>query len=364
VIFTSGTTGQPKGVVIEHGALLLTAAAVAVRCWSAGPDDVVYCPWSLSHSTGLRALIGALQVGAECVLEQRFEPDRFWQDVAAHRVTCASVLGMSRRLTRALPPGAAGGDTTLRTIFATPSFPDATAVFENLGVTVTEGYGLTETGQCLVNVDARLHPGSIGLPAAYYEVSLQDEEGRIIEAAGVAGEICCRPRHPGLIFPGYFGQLELTVAATRDLWFHTRDLARRDEAGYFTLVGRLGDTLRRSSEMISASVVEAAVGAHPRVQACAILGVEDRERGEELKAVVSWSPPALGEGIDAEQAVEIATWLRGRLPASWIPRYWAFLAIEDMPLTISGKVRKPELRDRLRGVGAIDLHALTARRPT
>jgi crotonobetaine/carnitine-CoA ligase len=364
VIFTSGTTGRPKGVVLEHGTLILTSAALAARSWLGDANDRIYCPWSMSHSTGLRTILGTLHLGAECVIVERFQPDRFWRDVEMFSITCTTVLGMSRRIIRAIPDSVRRGGTSLRRVYATPSFPDSNEAFENLAVRVAEGYGLTETGQCLVNDDARARPGAIGRPTPYYEIVLQDDEGHVLQEPGAVGEICCRPRYPGVIFKEYLGDPKLGMDATRDLWFHTRDLARRDADGYYYLSGRKGETIRRSSEMISATTVEDVLAKHPLVDICAVVGVEDAERGEEALAFVSWTTNSgdaeageLAPADDPGRVTKVADWLALRLPASWIPRYWVAMPLPDFPLTISGKVRKHQLLVLSQGRARVDLKA-------
>lgn len=358
IIFTSGTTGSPKGVVIEHGTLLVTAEALARGSWDAMEDDVVYCPWSLSHSTGLRTVLGALAVGASCVVADRFDERTFWRDVDIHGVTCTTVLGMSRRLVRALPDPVP--PLRLHHLYATPSYPDATEAFNRLGIKVTEGYGLTETGQCLANPDPVAHPGSIGLPVPYYEVTLQDEGGAEVLDAGAFGEICCRPRAPGIIFSAYLGDPELRAAATRDLWFHTGDLAYRDAGGYYHLVGRSSDTIRRSSEMIAAAAVESALGGHPWVERCCVWAVPDAERGEEIEVTLTWSAGAPGHP-ETDRFHAVAAWARERVPASWVPRFWRAVSPDEMPMTISGKVKKLELMRTTAGRPAFDMRDHVAR---
>ena len=184
-------------------------------------------------------------------------------------------------------------------------------------------------------------PHAVGkLVDQWFEVKLVDTETGLTVASGATGELLVRPRASGVISSGYIGMPEKTVETWKDLWFHTGDVLRRDENGWYYFVDRVKDTLRRRGENISSFEVEGVVRSHPAVAECAVVAVQADEPGgeAEVKACIVLAP---GMQIDMP---ELIAWCDARMPYFMVPRYVE--QFDALPQTPSEKVRKKELRDR------------------
>jgi len=203
----------------------------------------------------------------------------------------------------------------------------------------------------------RVPAGSCGvLLDQWFEVALAPPNGEPIMAGPGAGELLVRHRVPGIMSDGFFGMPEKTLEAWRDLWFHTGDMIRRDEQGWYYFVDRLKDTLRRRGENISSFEVEGVVRTYPGVAECAVVGVPADEEGGEDEAMC-FVVPAQGAIIDPSALI---TYCEQRMPGFAIPRFIDFVA--ELPKTPSEKIKKDELRRR--GVAATtwDRQAATQRK--
>jgi crotonobetaine/carnitine-CoA ligase len=215
--------------------------------------------------------------------------------------------------------------------------PDWAPEFEQrFGCRLVELYGSTEVGAILYTpLDAPRRAGSCGKAVPFVEVKLLDEQGFEVPV-GRPGELVVRPDEPSVIMAGYYGMPEATLAAFRDLWFHTGDLLRRDGDGYFYFVGRRKDIVRRRGENISAAEVEIAIETHPRVLQCAVFGVPSDLTEEEVMACVVLRPGAtLGASALAEHCA-------ARLARFMVPRYIRF--VTELPRTPTDKVEKFRLQ--------------------
>jgi crotonobetaine/carnitine-CoA ligase len=204
------------------------------------------------------------------------------------------------------------------------------------GCRLVELYGSTEVGSIIYTpLDAPRRPGSCGKALARWEVKLQDDHGNEVPL-GAAGELVVRPNEPSVIMDGYYAMPEATLAAFRNLWFHTGDVLRQDADGYFFFVGRRKDMVRRRGENISAAEVEMVIEAHADVLACAVIGVPSEFTEEEVLACVvlrpgaTLTPHALAEHCAA------------RMARFMVPRYLRF--VTDLPKTPTDKVEKFQLR--------------------
>jgi crotonobetaine/carnitine-CoA ligase len=217
------------------------------------------------------------------------------------------------------------------------------------GCRLVELYGSTEVGAILYTpLDEPRRAGSCGKLRGPWEVKLLDERGFEV-APGTPGELVVRPLEPSVIMDGYYGMPEASLAAFRNLWFHTGDLLRQDEEGFFYFVGRRKDIVRRRGENISAAEVERSLEAHPDVLECAVIGVPSDMTEEEVMAFV-----VLREGSRLEPPA-LAQWCSTRMARFMLPRF--IRVLPSLPKTPTDKVEK--FRLRLQGAaGAWDRESL------
>lgn len=206
---------------------------------------------------------------------------------------------------------------------------------DRFGVRIYEAYGMIEAG-CVTSLNRqRVYQfGSMGVPRDCLEIRIADEQDEEVPRDS-AGEIQVRPREPFVMFDGYFGLPELTLAAFRNLWFHTGDRGRIDTHGFVYFEGRMKNTIRRKGENISPEAIENILNAYPKVLESAVVGVPDEVAGEEIKAFIIPKP-----GGDPSPE-EIVAWCREGLPEFMIPRFIEFR--KEFPKTGSEKIQKYKL---------------------
>ena len=348
--YTSGTTGQPKGCMLEQGFWLALARQVMCDLVELGETDVIMQAQPFHYIDPQWNVVLAMLCGAELVLLDRFHPATFWDDVRAYRVTFFYCIASMPTLMLKTPPHEADLDHRVRLVACSAIPPALHAELEaRWGVQWLEIYGTTETGITMMvspaEHDAALGNGCIGRAVSYREVRLVDDEG-VAVAPGGRGEIVARGPW---ILRGYFKNPEATSAASRDGWWHTGDLARCDEQGRYYYVSRDKDMIRRSGENIAAMEVEGVLEEHPAVLSAACVPVPDAIRGEEVKVYLVLrethrdAPPL---------PTEIAHWCAQRLAYFKVPRYWSY--VDRLPRTASQRVAKPEL---VAGVEELRSHA-------
>lgn len=336
IMYTSGTTGRSKGVVVTHG----HANSFALDWIDAvgfGRDDVLFTPLPLFHSIARTlGVLPTLLTGAQICVVERFSASRFWSQARAADATVVhGIFGMIPILLNQ-PAGPDDRAHRVRSWYIGSSALDA-PFRERFGVEVIEVYGATETGIVTrFPSGGEIVPGSCGKPNdATYEVDLVDELDEPV-AAGEVGEIVVRPRRPWTIMTGYFHKPEATAEAFRNLWFHTGDYGRRDESGHIYFVDRKKDAIRRRGENISSAEVEAAVNLHPAVLESAAIAVPADIGEDEVKVFLVLQP---GAAVDF---AEFIGFLDARLPYFMIPRYVE--VIDALPKTPNQKVQKAVLR--------------------
>ncbi|MDX1394171.1 MAG: acyl-CoA synthetase [Gemmatimonadota bacterium] len=384
ILYTSGTTGRPKGVVSTHAALDAQMRAI-VDAWEWVDSDRILHVLPLHHTHGIVVALGcALYVGA-AVEFAPFEPIDVWNRLASGAVTVfMGVPTMYVKLLRAWEEADdftrirwSRGARRLR-LATSGSAALPSSVFERweevTGRRLLERYGMTEIGMALSNpYDGDRRPGTVGQPLPGIDLRLvRPDDGRVIaegldvrasgHTAGEAesGEI--RVRGEG-VFSEYWGQPEETAASFVDGWFMTGDEAVVED-GYYRILGRRSvDILKSGGYKISAVEIEELLRAHPGVRDCAVVGLPDEEWGERIAAAVvteegAWFVPDLsppGARGFAERSLAVKTvlepWLRERLAGYKIPRAWR--CVDDLPRNTMGKVRKPAVRE-LFGIAAAD----------
>ena len=343
VLFTSGTTGASKGVLMSHAQTYFFAEEVA-QLAGLVESDIHMTGFPLIHGNAqLLTVYPILIAGGRCVLYERFSATDFVGRALRTGATVTNLLGATMAFVCAQPPTADDRKLSLKRVYAAPLSPDLEPIFkERFGVNrFVNGFGQTEISLPFMTPPGEpVPPNAVGkLVDQWFEVQLVDTETGRPVAPGGSGELLVRPRASGVISSGYIGMPEKTVEAWRDLWFHTGDVLRCDEQGWYYFLDRVKDTLRRRGENISSFEVEAVVRSHPAVAECAVVAVPADEHGgeAEVKACIVL---VSGTSIDFS---DLIAWCDARMPYFMVPRYVERL--DALPQTPSEKVRKKELRD-------------------
>jgi len=337
ILYTSGTTGPAKGVLCPQAQLHWWGVHSA-EVLGVGAGDVLCTTLPLFHINALNTFAQASLAGAHVVYEPRFSASAFWPTMQARQANVVYLLGAMVPILLAQPPSAAERAHRVR-IGLGPGVPaSAAAAFrERTGVPLVEGYGSTETNFVIASDPDRPRPGCMGWLRSGFEAAVVDADD-IERPPGEAGELLLRADEPFAFSSGYFGQPEATIAAWRNLWFHTGDRVVREADGAFRFVDRLKDSIRRRGENISSYEVEQVLQSHPAVAAVAVYPVRSELAEDEVMAAVVARE---GEAIDP---AELVGFCRSRLPYFAIPRYVEVVA--DLPRTENGKVQKFRLRER------------------
>lgn len=335
ILYTSGTTGAPKGVVNSHAAYLAaghhTAAMVGLT-----PADRCMVVLPLFHANPqMYAVMSALHVGSALILRDKFSAGRFFEDAARFEATGFTFVGTVLAILAARHTNPRR-DHALRFCLGGGAPPSVWRdVEERFGVKVHELYGMTEIGGWVTaNTLTHTRHGSCGQPRPDMEVRVVDADDRIL-GPDEAGEIVVRPREPDVILSGYYRQPDKLAEACRNLWFHTGDLGRFDADGYLWFQGRSKELIRRAGEMIAPAEIETRLLKLPGVLDCAAVAVADPILGEEIKVAV----------VRAEhahlQAGTVRAYLSAHLPAFMLPRYVEFL--DTLPKTETEKLQRHKL---------------------
>lgn len=337
MIYTSGTTGPSKGVLLPQ-AYYLTWAQRGAEVMGMRPGQTVYTPEPLFHSDARSYFVGALLAGGRVALGQRFSVRTFWDEVRAADASYFAYLGTMLSLLYAAPERPDDHDNPA-VIGCGGAAPAAIHVdFENrFGVRLLEMYGMTEALCITTNFLDDSRVGSVGKPVPELETQLVDADDLPVPT-GEIGELVLRPRNPNTMMAGYWNKPEATLAAWRNLWFHTGDRMRADEDGFLYYIGRLKDSIRRRGENVSAWEVELAMGRHPDVLEAAAIGVPSDLGEEDVAALVV---PREGHAIDP---ADLHGFLRGDLPRFAVPRY--IEVVDELPKTPTERVNKDLVRAR------------------
>ena len=336
ILYTSGTTGRPKGAVLPHRKTYWNSRNAEVY-FELVPDDVVVVPIPLFHSFGLKILsVPTLFVGATAVLVDRFDPIGLQDCVARERATLLGAVPVMYE--RMLGQGLAREKlASLRFAFSAGAALSVETIqrYWEAGIRLKQGYGQTETSIlcCLDADDALRLAGSVGKPVPFGEVRIADERGRDVPR-GARGEVVVRGP---IVMTGYWRRPEETAQSRIDGWHRTGDLGVMDDEGNVSLVGRLKELYISGGENVYPAEVERVLGQHPDVSEVAVVGVPDERWGEAGRAYVV---PARG-GFDS---AALLTWASERLARYKLPR--EIVVIAELPRTASGKVQKHALLAR------------------
>ncbi len=337
IMYTSGTTGRPKGVIVSHRMLRLSGEGVALV--SAARDGDVMFMWEpLYHIGGAQMIVLPLIRRVSLALVERFSASAFWADVKSTGATHIHYLGgILQILLKQLPgpfdrahgAGIAWGGGCPRDIWR--------AFEARFGVEIRECYGMTECSSITTaNLDGTL--GSVGTPVPWFDVTIRRPDGTLVDP-GEQGEIVVTTRLPGALTRGYLGNPAATAQALRQGAFHTGDYGSWDAAGHVYFHGRMSDSARVNGENVSAFEVESVAGKHPAVEDCAMVAVAAEIGEQDIKLFVKPKP---GSVIDP---AELSAWLQSRLAGYQRPRYIAVIA--EFERTPSQRIMKHRLSKRI-----------------
>jgi long-chain acyl-CoA synthetase len=337
LLYTGGTTGRAKGVMLSHRGLWESGRALSLVARTTNTTRSLL-PLPLSHAYGLIVVIGGLHSERRqvSVLQRWFEPAGWLSLVAEHRLESSPVVPAMLQVLLAQPL-AAHDLSSLRT-FGSGGATLPAAVREKVeklfGVTVLQGYGLTEASAAVSAETVPDHrPGSVGKPLPHAEVAILDADGNAVPA-GEEGEICVRGRG---VMLGYWHDPELTARTVREGWLHTGDIGRLDDDGFLHVVDRMKDLIIRGGFNVYPRDVEDVLLEHPAVQVAACVGRPDPERGEEVVAAVQLVPD---QGATGPELVEFAM---ARMAKYKYPR--EVVVLDAVPLTSVGKINRKAVRD-------------------
>jgi crotonobetaine/carnitine-CoA ligase len=340
IIYTGGTTGPPKGVMITHNFAVanIKAQSESYERPILDTDGTFLCCLPLFHGIQFHALLTPLLVGAQLAIIDKFSASRFWNDVRDSGATMTMLVGGMVPILWSRPERADDLDHPLQYIVGNPMPEDIHSDFERrFGVKLLDGYAVTETLALMTSTLDGTPVGSCGRPMpGGAEVRVVDSEGRDLRA-GVEGEFVARPRVPYTIMDGYYKQPDETLEAFHNLWYHTKDIGYQDEAGFMYFVRRETDAIRRRGTRIAVYDIEQTAARYDCVIEAALVGVPDALGDDELKIVLELEP-----GTTFETSGFIA-FLRESLPEHMVPRYVEL--VESLPRSVLGRVQKQELRD-------------------
>lgn len=331
MVYTSGTSGHSKGVVVPW------AQEYATARWLMPLDDregdVWYGPWAMYHVSGKVGLYSSALLDGQLVIRDGFSTSNFWSDVRRYRVTSTMIVASTVAFLTQQPPSPGDRDHSLRNVCAAPMPEDPAGFADRFGVRLSTLFNMTETASPIVTGWDDAPPGSCGRLRPNVTARIVDEHGRDVPT-GATGELLLRSTVPHEIMAGYWRAPETTVEAWGDLWFHTGDAVQRDTDGNYYFVDRLKDTIRRGGENISSVELESAVNRHPLVKESAAVGVPTPWADRDVKLFIVPLP-----GFDA---AELAGYLDQRLPRYMRPAAISVLAA--LPKTHTARVKKAQLR--------------------
>ena len=348
ILYTSGTTGPPKGAVLPHRALIGHLPAFCLfHDLAPQPGDRLWSPADWAWIGGLfNVLLAGWHYGLPVVAyrQTKFDPERAFWLLDRHEIRNAFIFPTALKLMRQVPSARRGGRVHLRSVCSAGEPVGEELIAwgrEALGVTINEFYGQTEmnlvTGNCAVVQPVK--PGSIGTPYPGHQVDVLDETGAPAPP-GQIGEVAVRRPDP-VMFLGYWNDPAATARKFTGDWALMGDLAARDEDGYLWFVARKDDLIKSGAYRIGPGEVEECLLRHPAVAMAAVIGVPDPERGQTVKAFIC---PAPGYEPSAGLASALQEFVKTRVGFHAYPRLVEFVA--ELPLTTTGKMQRYVLRAR------------------
>jgi crotonobetaine/carnitine-CoA ligase len=341
LIYTSGTTGPSKGCMIT-GNQMCHFARMLTRSAPFGPDDIYWTPLPLFHMNALATgVVSVMLVGATISFAPKFSVSGFWPAIEASGATVVSILGsLGTMLARADEHEAmARCFGQVHTVKGNPFPEEIKSIWRDRFGAKKVGsnvYGLTEGLLTSMPADGAYAEGSSGKAAPELDVRIFDDNDNEVPI-GTTGEVVCRPLMPDIIFKGYWRRPEDTLKVWGNLWFHTGDIGKFDDNGFFYFVDRKKDYLRRRGENISSFEMETSILTHPAIEQVAVHAVPSDLQEDDLKVTAKLKPDAVLTEED------LCRWLVDRVPYYAVPRYIEFRP--ELPVNPQGRVLKFQLRD-------------------
>lgn len=348
ILYTSGTTGPSKGVMLSQ-AYFSNLAENFASALELESDDVGYFTLPFFHVDFHLVLPAAIQRGAAIAFNRRFSVTRFWSEVKEFNASWVFVIGalLSALETKPVPQN----EHRVTRFIGAPIPESSRAYFGKAGIGIQAFYGQTECDGVTFETTWRHKNGSAGWPCAGIDVEIHDERGVSLEP-GMVGEIVLRPRFPNLLALGYWKRPEATLGTRTGLWHHTGDLGRIDEDGFLFYEGRLTDSIRKRGENISAYELEGVIRQAAGILECAAVSVFDELGGEdEIKIFVR-----VGAGFSAADFFQYCC---ANLPRFAIPRFLEVVPDGHFIYSVgTGVIQKHRLSKATEGPGVIDLKSL------
>ncbi|MET0369812.1 MAG: AMP-binding protein [Sphingobium sp.] len=342
IIYTGGTTGPSKGCMISHNACCAQAYNT-LRLSERTADEIHFTALPMFHLNSVaHTILASAIIGGMAAIGSRFSVSGFWPEIERTGARIATLLGAMPAMVASAPdnPAMERCHGQLRMIRGAPFPPAVHETFRTrFGVRYpgSNVYGMTEVSPVTcVALGEEGKPGSSGKPNPDFHFMLVDDDGNVCPS-GTAGEIWIRPKKPDIIFSGYWRQPEETLKIVKDLWFHTGDIGRLDEDGYFYFVDRKKDYMRRRGENISSYELETAFSKHPAIQEVAAHAVYSELGEDDVKITCILNDDAT---LSEE---ELCRWSIAELPYFAVPRYIEFR--RELPRNPVGRVLKYQLRD-------------------
>lgn len=351
IIFTSGTTGPAKGVLMPHAHCFYYALS-AMKSTGLTPEDRMYVSMPLFHGTALLLqFYSCLLAGIPAYVAKRFAASTWLDEIRQCGATVTYAVGVMPEFVFKQPPRRDDADNPLRLSWSVPVSDSWGPAFENrFGLRILQGYGMTEFSVPVWGDPSDpLMPGCAGrVLGEFFELRIVDPETDEPLPANQVGEIVVRPKEPFVFMAGYHRMPEKTMEACRNLWFHSGDAGYLDTDGRLFYVDRIKDRIRRRGENISAFEIEEVISAHPHVQQCAVVGIKTTDAGGEDE-IMAFVVTADGSALLPEALLD---WCVPRMPRYAVPRFIEF--VPEIERTASGKIRKQALRDIGAGVRTWD----------
>ncbi|MFQ5899375.1 MAG: acyl-CoA synthetase [Candidatus Methylomirabilia bacterium] len=346
MMYTSGTTGEPKGVLHGHRWIIATGDPITRVMTKLGPGDICFQPqdWSFIYALGCNFLY-PFHAGAAVVLPAgRFDAGQAFATIERYRVTVLCAVPTIYRMLLAASeadPRQRLGSVRMGVSAGEPLHADTFKEWqERLGVTIYDGIGQTESHIFLANrVGMPIKPGSMGKPLPGYEVAIMDDEGKP-QPVGEPGHLVIRNDHPGLTL-GYYRDPQRWGQVNREGWYYTKDYAFVDEDGHYWYVSRSDDLIKSRGYLISPKEVESAIMEHPTVLEAGVVGVRDPVTGQMVRAYVTLKPGHTASPVLAE---EIKQHTKRMIAPYKAPQEVEFVA--ELPKTLTGKVLRRQLREK------------------
>jgi long-chain acyl-CoA synthetase len=340
IFYTSGTTGNPKGVLLTHYNALHALISLEEGLRQERGEEVALIFLPIFHVNAMFSCIAGINGGVTIVLRTGFSASEFWEVVEKHRVTFWSAVPAVYNILLQIPETAEARDLSSVKFGICGAAPMPVETFrafeETFGIKIIEGYGLTEgTVASAINpVDGKRKIGSIGKPLPGQEIKILDDGGNELPPNEV-GELCIAG---GNVMKGYLRKPEANAETLRDGWLRTGDMAYKDEEGYLFIVDRKKEMIIRGGENIYPKEIDNLLFSHPKILEAAVVGVPDTIMGEEVKAYVVLKS---GETMTDD---EVRRYCQENLASFKVPRYVEF--IDELPKNIIGKTLKKHLKQQ------------------